>query len=366
MELNHLDPVRPAPDRPAASRRSRASLSLTAVLGAGALALTACSSGDAQAGSGDFGEIDVPLSWIKTAEFGGLYMAQDEGYYEEAGFDVVNLVPGGPSATPAATQVATGSGLVGMSNPVDIGSLLDAEGDAVSLRIIGSVFQQNSFSVFSIGDDAAESPEDLVGMRIGVAPNNEAVFRAFLQANDIAADDVEMVSVQGDASPLIDGEVDAYVGYSTNQALSVELEGHDVTNLMFAENGLPFAAGSIITTEEAVEGSREELKAFLEASIRGWHDALADDEAVATTTVETHAADQGLDYEHQLLTAERQSELITSESTEADGLLTTSEDLQQDTLESVELVGYDMPDDIFDLSLLEEVYEENPDLVDPS
>lgn len=336
----------------------------TAAAAVGLLALTACGGGGSDDGDGDYGDLEVPLSWIKTAEFGGLYFAEDNGYYEDAGFDSVNLVAGGPSATPSATQIATGEGLVGLSNPIDIGSLIDAEGEDAPIKVIGSVFQRNAFSIFTLGDNPATEPEDLEGMSIGVAPNNEGVFYAFLEVNGIDEDDVEVVSVQGDAQPLINGEVDAYIGYATNQALSVELEGYDVEHLMFADHGLPFAAGSIIATEETIEEEPEALKAFLEASVRGWHEALEDPEETATITVEDQGADQGLDYDHQLLTAERQAELIVSEDTEENGLLTMTDQLQADTLEAIEVVGYDVPEDLFDLSLLEEVYEENPDLVE--
>lgn len=328
------------------------------------LALSACGGDASGDDDGDHGELEVPLSWIKTAEFAGNYFAEDHGYYEDAGFESVNLISGGPSATPSATQMATGTGLAALTNPVDTGSFIDAEGDDVDVTIIGSVFPTNSFAIFSLEEDGATEPEDLTEMRVGVAPNNEAVFNAFLEANDISPDDVETVTAGGDASGLVTDEYDAYIGYATNQAISVELEGHDLEYMMLHDNGLPFAAGSILTTDEHIEDNREGLKAFLEATIRGWHDALEDPDEAARITVEDHGEDQGLDAEHQEVTSERQAELITDEWTEEHGLLTMSDEAIEDTIESMRLVGYDVPDDLFDLSLLEEVYEENPDLIE--
>ncbi|WP_166432932.1 ABC transporter substrate-binding protein [Nesterenkonia salmonea] len=338
---------------------------LAAAVAVAALAVTACGNeASADDADGDFGDLEVPLSWIKTAEFAGNYFAEDNGYYEEAGFESVNLISGGPSATPSATQLATGTGLAALSNPVDTGSFIEAEGDDVDIKIIGSVFQTNAFSIFSLADNPASEPDDLTEMTVGVAPNNEGVFYAFLDANDLDPDDVEVVTAGGDASGLITGEYDAYIGYATNQAISVELDGHDLEHMMLHENGLPFAAGSIITTQETIDSDRETLKAFLEATIRGWHDALEDDDEAARITVEDHGADQGLDMEHQVVTAERQAELIADEWTAEHGLLTMSDEAITDSIESVRLVGYDVPDDLFDLSLVEEVYEENPDLME--
>ena len=60
-------------------------------------------------------------------------------------------------------------------------------------------------------------------------------------------------------------------------------------------------------------------------------------------------------------------ELITSSDTEANGLFTITEELQQETVESLARAGVDVEvEDLFDLSLLAEVYEENPDLTDYS
>ncbi|WP_150462182.1 ABC transporter substrate-binding protein [Nesterenkonia ebinurensis] len=335
---------------------------LAAAIGVGALALTSCGNGGGD-GDGDFGSVEVPLSWIMTAEFAGMYYAVDEGYYEEEGFEEVELITGGPAATPSATQIATGTGLAGLSNPIDVGSFIDAEGDDANIKVIGSVFQRNAFAIFSLAENPATEPEDLIGMSIGVAPNNEPVYFAFLEVNGIDPDDVEMVSTGGTAEPLSNGEVDAYIGYATNQAIDVELDGHDVEYMYLYDHGLPFAAGSIIATEETIENDREALKALLAGTIRGWHTALEDHDDAATVTVEDWAADQGLDFEHQLLTAERQAPLISDEWTDENGLLTMSDELVADTLQAVSDVGYDVPDDLFDLSLLEEVYEENPDLI---
>src|SRR5829696_4866596 len=64
-----------------------------------ALALAACGSDDEAAsssssGEADYGELNLQFSWIKNAEFLGEYMADQNGYYEDAGFSSVNLVAG--------------------------------------------------------------------------------------------------------------------------------------------------------------------------------------------------------------------------------------------------------------------------------
>ena len=60
-----------------------------------------------------------------------------------------------------------------------------------------------------------------------------------------------------------------------------------------------------------------------------------------------------------------QAELISTPDTEEHGLFTITEEMQQATVDSLAGAGIEVTaDQIFDLSLLEEVYAENPELVD--
>jgi hypothetical protein len=106
------------------------------------------------------------------------------------------------------------------------------------------------------------------------------------------------------------------------------------------------------------------LKDFLIAEIKGWTDAIADPQGAADLALETYGADLDLDPAKTLAGAEAQNELIVSDETEENGLFTISEDLQKLTIDSLAGAGIELDAaDLFDMSLLAEVYEENPDLI---
>ncbi|WP_159502392.1 ABC transporter substrate-binding protein [Microbacterium sp. 18062] len=348
------------------TRRARVVTSLAAVA-LSALALSACAGGssDESTASSDgdaagFGEITLQLSWIKNEEFAGEYFADSEGYFEEAGFSAVNLVAG-PST--GVAELASGSADIALSDAVSIGSAVANEG--APLKIIGATFQANPFTVLSLaeGGDIA-TPEDLIGKKIGVQDSNTALFNAFLAANDIDPSELTIVPVQYDPAPLVNGEVDGFIAYLTNESISVEMEGLATTNLPFADNGLPFVAETFTVTDDTIASSRELLKAFLVAEIKGWTDALADPQAAADLAIETYGADLDLDPAKTLAGAEAQNLLIVSDETEENGLFTISEALQASTIASLAGAGIELDaSDLFDLSLLAEVYEENPDLI---
>lgn len=337
----------------------------TAAAAVAALGLAACSSSEAAPESSDamasYGDLTVQLSWIKNEEFAGEFFADSMGYYTEAGFDSVELIPG-PST--GVAELLSGTADVALSDAVSIGSAVAAEG--APLKIIGTTYQKNPFTVLSLADGGnIATPEDMIGKKIGVQDSNTALFMALLAANDISPDELEIVPVQYDPAPLTNGEVDGFIAYLTNESITVAAAGYDTVNLPFADNGLPFVAETFTVTDQAIAEDREALKAFLVAEIRGWTDAVTDPEEGARLAYEEYGADLELIPANSIAGAIAQAEdLVVSDETAANGLFTISDALQASTIESLAGAGIDLAaSDLFDLSLLAEVYEENPDLL---
>ena len=79
---------------------TRRGIAAASVFTIAALALAACSgSGDSGDGDGGGGEdfepltsVKLQLQWLPQAQFAGYYVAQDQGYFEEEGFDNVEII----------------------------------------------------------------------------------------------------------------------------------------------------------------------------------------------------------------------------------------------------------------------------------
>ena len=70
-----------------------------------------------------------------------------------------------------------------------------------------------------------------------------------------------------------------------------------------------------------------------------------------------------LDPEKTSLAIEAEKLLISTEETEANGLFTISDDLKAQTIKSLEASGWTLTaDQLFDTSILDEIYAENPEL----
>jgi ABC-type nitrate/sulfonate/bicarbonate transport system substrate-binding protein len=343
----------------------RRGLLLSVFASVAALVLAACgsssSSDSGSSASGDFGKLTVQLSWIKNAEFAGEFMADSKGYFKKAGFDPV-VLNAGPGATESI--VLSGKADFGLSNAVTTGQVVAKE-DA-PLKIVGTTYQKNPFTILSLKKGAnITKPSDLIGKKIGVqAGGNETLFDALLKVNGIKPDQVTKVPVQYDPKPLITGQVDGFLAYVTNESILVQSQGHPVSNLLFADNGLPFVAESVITTDDMIKKDPAKVKAFLKAEIQGWKDAVKAPAAGATLAVTDYGKSLKLDQKKETQQAQIQSStLVQTPETKANGLFTVSDKLMAQNMATLKAAGIDLKaDDLFDMSLLKQLYKDDPSL----
>jgi ABC-type nitrate/sulfonate/bicarbonate transport system substrate-binding protein len=342
------------------------------------IALAGCGSDDSSATAGkdskSFGEISVQYSWIKNEEFAGEYYADKNGYYKDAGFSAVNGISGPDTGV---AKLLSGDVQVALSDAASIGAAI-AEQDA-PLKIVGATFQKNPFTILSLKDGAnIATPADLKGKKIGVQDSNASVFQAILSANglDEKKDHITVVPVDFDPTPLMKGEVDGFMAYLTNEAISVASQGYQVTNLPYADNGVPYVAETFSVTDQYLAEHKDELKAFLTAEIKGWTDVFtnsSDDSVKLITEYYNKAASSdaksmeatfgALDPAKTAQGLEAEKALISTPDTEANGLFTISDDLKKQTVDSLAAAGWKVSaDDLFDTSVIDGIYQDDPGL----
>jgi ABC-type nitrate/sulfonate/bicarbonate transport system substrate-binding protein len=366
--------VKPGLDRRSFLRRS--GVTGLVLFGGGGAILAACgddgdtdtSSGDTTApgattapgGTPDYGVLEYQLSWIKNVEFAGMYLADVNGYYKAEGFESVNFTSGGPNVQQDAI-VASGKAFIGISTPDIAASAII--GGAPNI-ILGAQYQKNPFCVMSLADNPIETPEAMYGKKIGVQSVNLPVWEAFLTANDLDASQIEVVPAQFDPQPLVAGETDGWFSFVTNEPNLLKTQGIDTFNLLLNDFGYPLVSEVYIVTKESLANEREKIKAILRADIKGWWDSYKDPSAGAKLAAEVYGKDLGLDAEEQTLESEAQNELIFTEETMANGIFTISDTLLAETMATLKLAGIEIEEsELFDLSVINEVYEENPELV---
>jgi ABC-type nitrate/sulfonate/bicarbonate transport system substrate-binding protein len=328
---------------------------------------SAAAGGGSAAGSvapGTYGDIAVQLSWIKNIEFAGEFFADSKGYYKAAGFSSVNLVANVGGTTDIDQAVATGKVLVGLSAPDSTARHITDSG--AKLKIIASTYQKNPFCILSINEHTPiKTPADLKGKTIAIQPGpNQGIFAGFLKANGLSASDMKIVSAGFTPDELIAGKQDGYMAYLTNEPFLVKSAKLTPVTLGFADNGLPLTAETYTVLQDTIDKKRDLLKAFLLAEIKGWKDAVASPAEAASLAVTNYGKDQKLDLSEQTQEATAQNDLIVSDDTKKNGILTLTDTLQGNIVKAIAAEGITITtSQLFDLSLLDEVYKAHPELI---
>lgn len=318
-------------------------------------------SSSSSSGSKSFGELTLRLSWIKNVEFAGSYIADSKGYYTDEGFSKATLIGGGPSATPMETDVVTKKALFAISAP-------DITGAAISkgapLKIIGAQYQKNPFCVMSMAKTPISKPEDMYGKKIGVQASNESVWAAYIKAAGLDESKITKVPVQFDPLPLTQGTVDGWFSFVTNEPNALRLKGFKVATMLLADTGYPLVSETYCVRQDTIDKQPELVKAFLRAEIKGWTASVADPAVGAKLAAETYGKGLGLTTAEQTLESKDQNELISTADTKKNGLFTVTDELIEENIKTLKFGGLTMTaDKLFDFSLLEEVYKDDPSLI---
>jgi ABC-type nitrate/sulfonate/bicarbonate transport system substrate-binding protein len=210
---------------------------------------------------------------------------------------------------------------------------------------------------------------DLKGKKLGVqAGANQTIIKGFLKANNIALSDVTIVTTGFDIAPLVSGKYDAHMSYTTNEPILAKAEGHTPVVLDFADNGLPFVAETFTVLQSTIDSKRDLLKAYLKAEIQGWTDAVKDPAGSAGLAANKYGKGanfgKDLDVAEQTQEATAQNALILTDDVNTNGLFTLTDAAVAENIKSLAAMGYTITaDKLFDLSLIKEVYKENPGLI---
>ncbi|MEM9132301.1 MAG: ABC transporter substrate-binding protein [Actinomycetota bacterium] len=334
-----------------------------AALGLGAPLLQACGSDDEESSASvaegtDYGALSIQFSWLHSLSFGPDYLWDANEHAQANGFTGTELIVGGPSV-PIVPVLLSGQARFGRA---EVDGLAAAIQEGAEVKVVGVGYQQSPYTVMSRSDTALSSPGDLMGKQIAVDENNVTLLTNLLVANGMAAEDVEMVPANYDISLLASEQVDGYVAYIPDEPISLELQGIEVTRLDVEDFGLPTVGGLYITTDELIANDRDMVAAALRTFVLGTQDFAADKSQAIDLAVTAMGADApGEDYND--LSYDNYLALTVGGEAGSLGLLNISEERQAEVMATLALSGVEMePSEMFDLSILQEVLDEDPAL----
>jgi NitT/TauT family transport system substrate-binding protein len=256
---------------------------LATAAAATAFTLAACTA-PADPGTDDFEpltEVSLQLQWLPQAQFAGYYVALDQGYFEEEGFDSVEIVPSGGDIVPQDALVAGDVDFAIAWVPKVLGTL---EASGVELTNIAQVFQKSGTLQVSWADSGIESVADFEGKRIGSwGFGNEWEIFAAMADEGLDSTTVSITTQDFSMNALLDGDVDAAQAMTYNEwAQVLEVVNPDTGELYQPEdfNVISYEDTAGAMLQDAIWADTARLAddpayadaavRFLKAIIKGW------------------------------------------------------------------------------------------------
>ena len=213
-------------------------------------------------------KVSLQLHWKYQFEFAGFIAAKEKGFYEEVGLDVE--LKEYSSGVDIEDEVISGKSEYGIYNS---SSLLDyLKGKPV--KLVASFFKRAALVLVTRPD--IHSPLDLVGKKIMASTKEDFIlnYKPYFDLYGVSVDDVKLVPHTYGIDEFVNGEVAAMTAFISNEVYKLDELGAQYNILDPSDDNLFVLQLELFTSTHETDYHPERVRAFKNASIKGWQYAL--------------------------------------------------------------------------------------------
>lgn len=247
-------------------------VSLMVITGCGAKKDEGNASKDQSKGK-ELEKVTVVLDWTPNTNHTGLYVAKENGYFEDEGLDVNIIMPGEAGAD---QLVASGKAQFGVGYQEGV---TQARIQGVPLVSIAAVIQHNTSGFASPVAKNIVTPKDFEGKSYGGwgSPVEESIIDSLMKTENADVNKVNIVNI-GDADffTAIKKDIDFTWIYYAWTGIEAELRGEKI-NMMYLTDyseKLDYYTPVLTTNEKMISNNPDVVKAFVKAASKGYEYAI--------------------------------------------------------------------------------------------
>ena len=204
--------------------------------------------------------------WIPQAQFAGYYIAQEKGFYIEAGIDVEIIHP---SANMQATSLLT-SGKADLISLFLVTGIL-SKNQGLDIVNIGQISQHSAILFVTKKSSGIKELSQLNGKKIGIWKSGfDEVPKALMDGKNYKIDWIPILSTVN--LFMMDG-IDAMTVMSYNeydQIINSGLNENELNTFPVADYGFDIPEDGLYCLKSTYENKKPELKKFFLATMKGW------------------------------------------------------------------------------------------------
>ncbi len=218
--------------------------------------------------------LTVGLGYIPSVQFAPFYLADQAGYYRDAGLDVTFQNKIDPDLVTLVGQGAVDIGLA------DGTSVIPAVSQGIPIRYIATVYGSYPSIVFAKASSGISSAADLAGRKIGIPGrygSSWIMLQALLGSAGLTPDDVEIVEYPdfGQGAAVQQGAVDAATGFANNEPVQLQLSGVETT-ILHVDDIVALPGPGLISGTATITAKEAAVRAFVAATLRAMREIAAD------------------------------------------------------------------------------------------
>jgi putative hydroxymethylpyrimidine transport system substrate-binding protein len=225
----------------------------------------------------------VALDWYPNPDHAGLYVAQDKGYFKDAGLDVSLDTPSDPALP--IKLVAAGKVDLALSYEPEV---LLAREQGLDVQAVAAVVNRPLTSMIWLKKSKIKRVADLKGKTVsnaGIA-YQEAYLKTILARADLTLNDVKSVGVsQGLVPSIVSGQAQATIGPFWNiEGIDLKMSGQDPVVTPVDKLGVPtYDELVLVARGQTIKEDPDAIRLFIGALSRGTSEAAKKpNEAIAS------------------------------------------------------------------------------------
>jgi NitT/TauT family transport system substrate-binding protein len=258
--------------------------------------------------------VSVRLRWVTQTQFAGVYVALEKGFYKQAGLDM-KINPGGPNVS-TETLVASGADTFAVAGATD--AMLFAREKKLPVVAIGMSLQTTPYAFVSHQASPIKTIKDFSGKTASAwFTGSQYQLYTALHHEGIDPKSVNIVSQPFSMQPFIDGKYDISTVTMYNELLVLKDKNIPVNLFRPDEHGFRGQDNALITSEKMIQQKPEVVQAFLDATLRGWKYAIANQAEAVDIVMKSGS---GLNKAHQTNMLAAYAQLMTTGTGRTKGL----------------------------------------------
>ena len=219
-------------------------------------------------------QLTVGLGYIPSVQFAPFYLADQAGYYRDAGLSVTFQNKIDPDLVALVGQGAIDVGVA------DGTSVIPAVGQGIPIRYVATIYGTYPSIVFAKASSGITTAADLRGKKVGIPGkfgSSWIMLQALLESAGMKPDDLTVVEYPdfGQGAAVQQGAVDAATGFANNEPVVLELSGAE-TVVLHVDDVIALPGPGLIVGQKILDANNAAVAAFVSATLRAMTEIAKD------------------------------------------------------------------------------------------